>query len=89
MEQKIKQKPENKEIKTLDEPYKVTTLKEWGPKLVIHNPKYGNGEFSFIPWDMEIEEELDELKKKAKGAGHYANLLLPILRHTDEFCKTE
>lgn len=72
-----------------DELYKITTLDELGPNLpilpnslTIQKPK--DKSFSFLEWDMEIEEKISEIQSKAKNIGHLVSQMMCLL--LDQFC---
>lgn len=69
--------------------YKITTLDELGPNLpilpnslTIQKPK--DKSFSFLEWDMEIEEKISEIQSKAKNIGHLVSQMMCLL--LDQFC---
>lgn len=72
-----------------DELYKITTLDELGPNLPvlpntlnIQKPK--DRSFSFIEWDMEIEEKISEIQSKVKNVGSLVSQMMGLL--IDQFC---
>jgi len=64
------------------------TLKELGPNLPITPIIKGNPvkdqSFSFLDWDMKVEEELSKLLKDSKNIGVFINAMLCKL--LDNFC---
>ena len=72
-----------------EELYKVTTLDELGPSLPISpnsitlkNPK--DKSFSFVEWDMDIEEKISEIQSKVKNIGSLVSQMMCLL--VDQFC---
>ena len=72
-------KTESKDTEsTSSEPYKKMTLKELGPNFpVIRRDANGkiieNRSFSFIEWDMAMEELISELREKSENTGKFVN----------------
>lgn len=69
--------------------YKKITLKELGANLPIirrlpDGKPLDKREFSFIEWDMTIEEKLSDLKEKSKSMGEYVSAMLSLL--IADFC---
>ena len=69
--------------------YRVSTLDEIGSQLPI--PRLGadgrllpQRDFSFLEWDMEVEEKISEIQSKAKNVGHMVSQMLCLL--LDQFC---
>lgn len=72
-----------------DELYKITTLDELGPNLPIipntlniQKPK--DKSFSFIEWDMEIEEKISDIQSKVENIGSLVSQMMCLL--IDQFC---
>ena len=66
----------------------VQTLQELGPNLPIQTKLNGqyvkDRSFSFIEWDMELEEKLSKLQAKSKNIGTFINQMLCTV--LDNFC---
>ena len=70
-----------------DKNYRVTTLLEFGPSLpVITRDKdkrfIKDRSFTFVEWNMELEEEISEIQKKEKNTGLFVNKMLCKLLDT-------
>lgn len=69
--------------------YRKTTLDDLGPNLPVlrsddaGKPIEGRG-FSFLEWDMETEEKISEIQKKAKNVGQMVSQMLCLL--VSDFC---
>lgn len=68
--------------------HKVITLKDLGPVLpitrFIADKPVEKLDFSFLEWDMTVEEKLAEIKAKAKSMGQFINQMMSLL--LDRFC---
>lgn len=66
----------------------IKTLKDLGPNLPIHtkikNQFVKDRSFSFLEWDMKLEEDLSKLESKCKNIGVFINKMLCKL--LDNFC---
>lgn len=72
--------------------FRKTTLGELGNRLPIYRvgqdkKPIEKNEFTFIPWDMEMEEKLAEKQEKSKGRGTFINEMMCML--LDNFCGQE
>lgn len=83
------EKPKDSKHKREGDLYRVTTLKELGPNLPIPM-KQADGttvakrSFSFLEWDMEMEEILSKAKTKAKTVGLFVNDMMGFI--LDDLC---
>ena len=74
------------------EKFEVTDLRTLGPRLPIP-PTDSDGKplsdvtFTFNEWDMETEEHLAELKRKANHIGHFTSQMLGVL--LADFCGSD
>jgi hypothetical protein len=73
--------------------FEEITLRELGSKLPIFpkdliNPKTQKpvecAEFSFIEWDMSIEEKISDIRDKSKNTGKFITKMMSVL--LDQFC---
>lgn len=70
-----------KESEEKNLPYRKVDLRDYGPKLPVV-PINGDGKpiqnptFSFCDWNMETEEKLSAMKRKAKNSGQFVNQML-------------
>jgi len=67
----------------------ATKLADLGPHFPIP-PRFRDGKisentsFSFIPWDMEVEEKLADLMESSKTVGQFVSSMMGLL--LDQFC---
>lgn len=84
MTDETKIQPENKTPHL----FKITTLAEQGPNFPIA-PLVGgkpvqDRSFSFLEWDMKMEERVSAARQKAKSVGQFVNSMFGLL--LDRFC---
>ena len=88
---KVEEKVEKEKVESESNLFEKSVLKDLGMNLPImprllgsEDDFYTSREFSFIDWDMELEEELAGLQSKCTNVGEFVNKLLAKL--LDQFC---
>ena len=84
-----KEKPKDSKHAREGELYRVTTLRELGPNLPIpiilqDGTILPKRSFSFLEWDMDMEEILSKAKSKAKTVGLFINNMMGHI--LDDLC---
>jgi len=79
------------EEKSIEKPkiYRVATLDELGANLpILRNGRDGqpvqDRSFSFLDWDMEVEEKISKIQSNAKNVGSLVSQMMCLL--LDRFC---